>query len=53
MECKKTEGEGEISYRGTTYKGFFQMKMVEDGTDDDDEHEDCGKYLGPCPKGQK
>ena len=31
MECKKGEGEGEISYRGTTYDGFIKMKMVEEG----------------------
>jgi len=31
MECKKAEGEGEITYRGSTYNGSFRMKMVEDG----------------------
>ena len=53
MECKKGEGEGEISYRGTTYKGILQDEDGGRRADDDDEHEACGKYLGPCPKGQK
>ena len=53
MECKKGEGEGEISYHGTTYKGFFNMKMVEDGQTMTMNMKLAGKYLGPCPKGQK
>ena len=53
MECKKGEGEGEISYHGTTYKGFFKMKMVEDGQTMTMNMKLAGKYLGPCPKGQK
>jgi hypothetical protein len=53
MECKKGEGEGEISYRGTTYNGFFKMKMVEDGQTMNMNMKLAGKYLGPCPKGQK
>jgi hypothetical protein len=53
MECKKGEGEGEISYRGTTYNGFFKMKMVEDGQTMTMNMKLAGKYLGPCPKGQK
>jgi hypothetical protein len=53
MECKKAEGEGEISYRGTTYNGFFKMKMVEDGQTMTMNAKLAGKYLGPCPKGQK
>ncbi|HAM34277.1 MAG TPA: hypothetical protein DDX05_00055, partial [Deltaproteobacteria bacterium] len=53
MECKKAEGEGEISYRGTTYTGFFKMKMVEDGQTMTMNTKLAGKYLGPCPKGQK
>jgi hypothetical protein len=53
MECKKGEGEGEISYRGTTYNGFFKMKMVEDGQTMNINTKLAGKYLGPCPKGQK
>ena len=53
MECKKGEGEGEISYRGTTYNGFFKMKMVEDGQTMNLNMKLAGKYLGPCPKGQK
>src|SRR3972149_3035912 len=28
MECKKSEGEGEITYRGSTYEGNFRLKMV-------------------------
>ena len=53
MECKKGEGEGEITFRGTTYKR--NPPDEDDGrrADDDDEHEGRGKYLGPCPKGQK
>lgn len=47
------EGEWEISYRGTTYKGFFKMKMVEDGQTMTMNTKLAGKYLGPCPKGQK
>lgn len=53
MECKKGEGEGEISYHGTTYKGFFNMKMAEDGQTMTMKMKLAGKYLGPCPKGQK
>jgi hypothetical protein len=53
MECKKAEGEGEISYRGTTYNGFFKMKMVEDGQTMTMNMKLSGKYLGPCPKGRK
>jgi hypothetical protein len=53
MECKKGEGEGEISYRGTTYNGFFKMKVVEDGQAMNMNMKLAGKYLGPCPKGQK
>ena len=53
MECKKGEGEGEISYHGTTYDGFFKMKMVEDGQAMNMDMKLAGKYLGPCPKGQK
>ena len=52
MECKKAEGEGEISYRGTTYNGFFKMKTVEDGQTMNMNVKLAGKYLGPCPKGQ-
>ncbi|MBP2686299.1 MAG: lipoprotein [Deltaproteobacteria bacterium] len=53
MECKKGEGEGEISYHGTTYNGFLKMKMVEDGHAMNMNVKLAGKYLGPCPKGQK
>ncbi len=53
MKCKKSEGEGEITYRGTTYKGFFKMKAVEDGQTMNMNMKLAGKYLGPCPKGQK
>ena len=52
MECKKAEGEGEISYHGTTYNGFFKMKTVEDGQTMNMNVKLAGKYLGPCPKGQ-
>lgn len=53
IECKKGEGEGEISYHGTTYKGFMKMKMVEDGETMTMNMKLSGRYLGPCPKGQK
>ena len=53
MECKKAEGEGEISYRGAAYNGFFKMKMVESGQTMTMNVKLAGKYLGPCPKGQK
>jgi hypothetical protein len=53
MECKKAEGEGEITYRSSTYKGNFRMKMVEDGQTMKMNMKLAGKYLGPCPKGQK
>jgi hypothetical protein len=53
MECKKAEGEGEISYRGTTYSGFFKMKMVEGGQAMTMNTKMEGRYLGPCPKGRK
>jgi len=53
MECKKGEGEGEISYHGTTYKGFFKMRVTEDGQTMKMNMKLAGKYLGPCPKGQK
>ncbi|GAB4247267.1 MAG: hypothetical protein OHK0028_24550 [Deltaproteobacteria bacterium] len=70
--CKDGEGEGEITYRGTSYKGTFRMKTTgggegtkrrpsrrraAEGTDDDGPMtmtmKLSGKYLGPCPKGQK
>jgi hypothetical protein len=53
MECKKAEGEGEITYRSSTYKGNFRMKMVEDGQTMNMNMKLAGKFLGPCPKGQK
>lgn len=53
MVCKKAEGEGEISYHGTTYNGSFKMKMVEDGQAMTMNMKLAGKYLRPCPKGQK
>ena len=53
MECKKAEGEGEITYRGASYKGTFRMKMVEDRQTMTMNTKLAGKYLGPCPKGQK
>jgi hypothetical protein len=53
IECKKSEGEGEITYRGSTYKGNFRMKMVEDGQTMTMNTKLAGKYLAPCPKGQK
>ena len=52
MECKKAEGEGEITYRGSTYKGNFRMKMVEDGQTMTMNTKLAGKYLGPCLKGR-
>jgi len=67
--CKDSEGEGEITYRGTTYNGTIKMKTVEGGqttgkrTSRKKAAEDgetmtinmklTGRYLGPCPKGQK
>ena len=53
MECKKMGGEGEITYRGTSYNGFFKMKSVEDGQAMTMNTKLAGKYLGPCPKGRK
>ncbi|HEX7519197.1 MAG TPA: DUF3617 domain-containing protein [Candidatus Deferrimicrobium sp.] len=53
MECKKAEGEGEITYRGSTYKGNFRMKVKEDGQAMTMDMKMSGRYLGPCPKGQK
>ena len=53
MECKEGEGEGEITYRGTTYKGYFKMKAVQDGQAMTMNMKLAGRYLGPCPKGQK
>lgn len=50
MECKKGEGEGEISYHGTTYDGFIRMKMVEDGQTMTMNTKLTGRYLGPCPQ---
>ena len=52
MECKKAEGEGEITYRGSAYKGNFRMKMVEAGRMMTMNTKLAGKYLGPCPKGR-
>ena len=67
--CKDSEGEGEITYSGTTYKGSFRMKTAEGGgstkkkasrksSSGDGEAMTMnmklsGRYLGPCPKGQK
>ena len=53
IECKKSEGEGEITYRGSAYKGKFRMKTVEDGQTMTMNTKMEGKYLGPCPKGRK
>jgi len=53
MECKKAEGEGEITYRGSSYKGNFRMKVMEDGQPMTMDMKLAGRYLGPCPKGQK
>ena len=52
MECKKAEGEGEITYRGSTYQGNFRMRMVEGGQTMNMNMKLAGKYLGPCPKGR-
>ena len=67
--CKDSEGEGEITYRGTTYNGTIKMKTAEGGQTtgkrasrkkaaEDGETMTInmklsGRYLGPCPKGQK
>ncbi len=51
--CAKGEGEGEITYHGTTYKGFFKMKAVEDGQTMMMDMKLSGRYLGPCPAGRK
>jgi hypothetical protein len=53
IECKEGEGEGEITYHGTTYKGFFKMKSTGSGETMTMDMKLAGKYLGPCPKGQK
>jgi len=53
IECRNSEGEGEITYRGSTYKGNFRMKTVEDGQTMTMNMKMSGKYLGPCPKGRK
>lgn len=53
MECKKSEGEGEITYRGATYNGNFRMKMADEGQTIVMNVKLAGKYLRPCPKGQK
>lgn len=51
--CGKSDGEGEITYRGATYNGNFRMKTVEDGQTMTMNMKLAGKYLGPCPKGRK
>jgi hypothetical protein len=51
--CKDGEGEGEITYRGTSYKGTFRMKMAEGGETMTMNTKLSGKYLGPCPKSKK
>ena len=53
MSAGRAKGEGEISYRGTTYDGAIKMKMVEDGQTMTMNTKLAGKYLGPCPKGRK
>ncbi len=53
IECKKSEGEGEITYRCSTYTGNIRMKTVEDGQTMTMNTRLAGKYLGPCPKGRK
>lgn len=53
MVCGKSEGEGEITYRGTTYKGTSKLNSVEDGQTMAMNMKLAGKYLGPCPKGRK
>jgi Protein of unknown function (DUF3617) len=53
IECKKGEGEGEITYRGSTYTGNIRMKTVEDGQTMTMNTKLAGKHLGPCPKGRK
>ena len=51
--CGKSDGEGEITYRGASYKGNFRMKTVEDGQTMTMNTKLAGKYLGPCPKSRK
>ena len=53
MVCGKSDGEGEITYRGTTYKGTMKLKSVEDGQTMTMNMKLAGKYLGPCPKDRK
>ena len=73
--CKDAEGDGEITYGGTTYKGTFRLRTTEGGeapkkgtaksrqkkaAGEDEGGETMtmtmklsGRYLGPCPAGQK
>lgn len=77
--CKDAEGDGEITYSGTSYKGTFRMRTTDGGeatrkrteksaakakqkkaAEEEGVGEETtmtmklsGKYLGPCPKGQK
>ena len=51
MECKKGEGEGEITYRGSTYDGNYPDEDGGRRADDDDEHEACGKISRSLPQG--
>ena len=53
MACGKSDGEGEITYQGTTYKGTFKLNSVEDGQTMTMNTKLAGKYLGPCPKVRK
>jgi len=53
VECKKSEGEGEITYRGATYKGTFKMKSVEEGQTMTVDIKLSGRRLGPCTPGKK
>lgn len=53
IECKNGKGEGEITYHRTTYKGKMRMTAVDDGQKMTMDIKLSGKYLGPCPKGQK
>lgn len=51
--CGKSEGEGEITYKGSTFKGTTKIKTEEDGQAVTTLIKLTGRRIGPCTGGKK
>ncbi|MBI5906256.1 MAG: DUF3617 domain-containing protein [Deltaproteobacteria bacterium] len=51
--CGNSEGDGEITYKGASYKGTVRMKTVEGGESVATLMKLSGRHLGPCAAGSR